>query len=91
MKKISSSKKKREEISIFYLFVQDSHALVNFGVGKTVEDFISFDWVQVSEVILNVSSDSPGKINVFLQNSDSISMNGTKLRVFKKTNKISFS
>ena len=69
--------KKREDISILNLLFQDAHALFNFGVRKTVEDLMTFHWVQVSEVILNISSDSPGKINVLLQNGDSTCMDCT--------------
>ena len=81
----------RKEISIFNLSVQDFHPFFIFDIWKAVEDIRTLILIFISEIILKISSDSPSKIHVFLQNCNSICMNGTKLSVFKKSDKISFS
>ena len=40
--------------------------------------------------LCSLSTDSTGQLNVFGHNSDSLGVNGAQVRIFKKTNQISF-
>jgi len=75
----------------YFFFIQDWN-----WIGGVLRGCLSFKWVSIFECdvcyscLCSLSSDSSGQLNVLRHNCYPLSVNGTQVGIFKKTDQVSF-
>ncbi len=70
--------------------LESLHAFLLIAVWELVEGLLAVLIHMISEVVVVVTSDPPGKVHVFLHDCDSFGMKSTQVSIFKDTSEVSF-